>query len=376
MTNQELVIEIFGIVQGVYLRGRIEHLANMMGLNGFVENMPDGGVKIIAQGSKNKLEELLLWCQKAPFPSKLTGMRYEWKEIEKEYSKFKVKKELSFLKDHAKSFFNLGKEVIKMQSGKSKLNVPLHVAIIPDGNRRWAREKGWQAWVGHRKAVEYQRIRNLFHSCKDIGVKYLTFWAFSTENWKRPDEEIEQIFTLIRRGSKDLRDDFIKEQIRFRHMGRRDRIPQDVLQILESLEEDTKHFTELNFQLCLDYNGRDEIIRAFEKMLKSAIKHVDEKTISEFLDSSGIPDPDLVIRTAGERRTSGIMAYQAAYAELYFTNLYFPDFDEQEFHRAILDYSARTRRFGGTSDADLQNVANQQLVDPEEDIQENKSFAY
>jgi len=360
--NKELKITISGRVQGVYFRQRISGFAESLGITGVVENKKDGSVVITAQGRETALEELLHWVQKDPFPVKVTGMSYAWQEVKKKYDGFKVKKKLDFIADHARGFLNLGKEVIH----EKPINVPRHVIIIPDGNRRWAREKGWHPWVGHRRAVEFDRLMGLFNESKDIGVKYLTFWAFSTENWNRDEKEIDEIFSLIRKGAKKITDSMIKEGIKFTHLGRRDRLPKDVLKIMDELAEITKDHDKLFFQLCLDYNGRDDIVRAFEKMKADDVQDVNEAVVSEYLDSTGIPDPDLIIRTSGERRTSGIMAYQAAYAELYFTNVYFPDFDADQFKRAILDYSQRTRRFGGTvKKEDIKKISGKVLKDPD-----------
>lgn len=370
MTKQ-LTIKIFGIVQGVTLRTRISVFAKMLGLKGYISNLDDGSVEILAQGRETALEELLIWCQKTPFPAKLTGMSYEWSDqIAHSYKDFNLKLETSFIKDKAESLLKLSKEVLHYK--QQKISAPQHVVIIPDGNRRWAKERGWFAWVGHRKAVEYERVRNLFNECKEIGVKYLTFWAFSTENWKRDQKEVEEIFNVMRKSVKSFKNEFIKEQIRFRHMGRRDRLPQDIIAIVDDLEQTTKDYDKLHFQLCLDYNGRDDIVRAIQKMVKeNDINSITEELVSKYLDSNGIPDPDLIIRTSGERRTSGIMAYQAAYAELYFTNVYFPDFDADQFRRAILDYSARIRRFGGSMKEQLA----QELVDPDEKTSHTRNLA-
>ena len=360
---EQLVIEITGIVQGVHLRGRISKMANSLYLKGYVKNHKDGSIEILAQGKRASLEELLSYCQKPPFLVRVTGMSYEWSQPEKEYKKFKVEKEQPVWKDQARSFVNLGKEVLSNE----KLNVPKHVVIIPDGNRRWAREKGWRAYIGHRRAAKMERVLELFNKSKELGVEYLTLWAFSTENWKREDREVEEIFNLVRTLGKDLRQLLIDEEIRFRSMGRRDRLPEDVLAILDDLTELTKDHDKLNFQLCLDYNGRDDLVRAVRGIIDAGVEEINEEVISEYLDSNGIPDPDLVIRTSGERRTSGIMAYQAAYAELYFTNVYFPDFDAEHFKLAVYDYAARNRRFGGTLASDLKTDP-EKLIDPDANL--------
>ncbi|MFQ5493562.1 MAG: polyprenyl diphosphate synthase [Candidatus Dojkabacteria bacterium] len=351
MHDKELKIEIFGLVQGVNLRRNLSKVANLIGLKGYVENKSDGSVLVVAQGPESKLDELLSWVQKAPFPVRVTGMSYEWRKIEKKYKKFKVEKKDSFVKDEARSLLNLSKELVRM---RSEQRIPRHVVIIPDGNRRWARERGLHPWMGHKQSTEFSRLKAYFDECREMGVEYLTFWALSTENLtSRDPKEVKMLFKMLKESFKKYKIEFVKEEVRFRHFGRKDRLPEDVLKVIADLEDATKHFDGLNAQLCLDYGGRDDIVRAFNKMLEDGVKHADEKLVSDYLDGSDIPDPDLIIRTSGEHRTSGIMAFQATYAELYFTNVYFPDFGAEQFKRAILDFAGRVRRFGGTAKEDL-----------------------
>lgn len=361
--KKELYISVVGRVQGVNFRRRVSKLAEQLRLTGFVRNLDDGSVEIIAQGEEQALDELLSWCQKGYFPAKVEGMHFEWKAINKQFKNFKIKKDDSFLVDEAKSLVNLGKDLLNVN--KEEINLPKHVVIIPDGNRRWAREKGWKPWVGHYKAVEGERVAETIYECKELGIKYLTFWALSTENIVTRDKvEIEAIFQIVRKMFEPLKSLMIKEKVRAKHIGRKDRLPKDVLEMLNDLEESTKEFNDLNFQLCLDYGGADEIQRAIKKMVDAGEKDFSDEIIRNYLDTKGLPDPDLIIRTAGEKRTSGFMPYQSSYAELYFTNVYFPDFDREQFRRAILDYSARTRRFGGTDKKDIKHVIAKKLVDP------------
>ena len=162
-------------------------------------------------------------------------------------------------------------------------------------------------------------------------------------------------------------EEFEKEEIRFRHLGRKDRLSEDIVEGLETLEEKTKNLSKLNFQLCMDYGGRNEIVRAVNGMIKDGVQEVSEELFSKYLDTTNLPDPDFVIRTSGEKRTSGIMPYQAAYAELYFTDVPFPEFGAEEFKRALLEYSGRVRRFGGTAGRDLKNINEDALVDPDKE---------
>jgi len=232
-----------------------------------------------------------------------------------------------------------------MNQTKEK-SIPIHVALIPDGNRRWAKSKGLKASYGHIKGGDYEHLKNLILESKRLGVKYLSMWAFSTENWSRPEAEREVIFKLILGLIRKLREDVLKHKIRLRFIGRRDRLPKVVISELLDLEKETKNSKDFNIVLCLDYGGRDEILRAINKVIKSRIKKIDEKKFSKFLDTSEIPDVDLIIRTAGEKRASGFMPFQAVYSEFYFSKLYFPDFDKRELGRAVKDFEKRKRNFG------------------------------
>jgi len=364
-TMNQIKITLYGRVQGVNLRRRIVTIAKELGLKGYIRKLSDGGLNILAQGEEACLQEFLSWCQKGSFPSRVTGMSFEWQNASKNYPNFKIIKEKSLLADEADSIYNLSKEILTREILKLDLEkqIPKHVVIIPDGNRRWAREQGWLPWVGHRKAIQFERLNELFTECKDLGVKYLSFWAFSTENWSRDKREVKEIFNLIRNVYKLWLKKFQEESIRFRHIGRRDRLPEDIVKILDEFSELTKNNNKLNFQLCLDYNGRDDIVRAINKIIAAKVQNVDELSFKDYLDTHDIPEPDFIIRTSGEIRTSGIMAYESAYAELYFTNVYFPDFDGFQFKRAILEFAARKRNFGGTNKAI--HRPNLQLSDPD-----------
>jgi undecaprenyl diphosphate synthase len=361
---KELHIILRGRVQGVSMRKNLSVHAKVLGLQGYVENLPDGTVSVVAQGEESTLQELLNWAQTGEFPAKVKGMTYEWVEPGKKYEEFSIRKNDNFIKDQANSFSNLGKEII---GAKKEGRVPQHVVIIADGNRRWARSKGWKPWVGHRRGGDYNRIKGLFEECRDIGIKYASIWVWSTENWDRSEEEREEIFNIFRKWADKALKDFNKEGIRFRHIGRKDRLPGDIVEKLTELEEKTKTNSKLNAQMCMDYGGRDEIVRAVNSIISSGIQEVTEDKFSRFLDTADIPDPDLVIRTSGENRTSGIMPWQATYAELYFTQVPFPEFGAEELRRAVVEYSHRTRRFGGSVKEDLKNVDESKLVEPDEE---------
>ena len=341
---EELEVELKGRVQGVNFRWMTKRFADKLGLKGYVMNKEDGSVFLTVQGKREDINKIILWVQKNPGFSKVWGLSYNWKKPTIDYNEFTIVKDKSFVVDKAKSMVNLG----RFFAGKYIEKIPIHVAIIPDGNRRWAKEKGLFSSLGHYKAGNYDNLELLFKEAKDMGVMYMSLWGFSTENWKRDKKEISAIFNLILKGVDKFRRDGEKNKIRFRHIGRKDRIPERLRIELAKLEKETAKYDKFNVQLCLDYGGRDEIIRAVNKMIRSGVKKIDEKIFADYLDTKGIPDPDLVIRTSREYRTSGLMPYQARYAELYFSNVYFPDFDAKELRKAINEYSKRQRRFGGS----------------------------
>ncbi|MEI6731653.1 MAG: polyprenyl diphosphate synthase [archaeon] len=338
---EEIEIELSGRVQGVNFRSAIKDFADKNEIKGYVLNKDDGSVYIIGQGERMQLEKFLYWIESDPGFVKVEEMTHVWKKIRTEHKQFDIVRKGSYVVDKAKGVINLAKGLVK-----NDLTVPVHVAIIPDGNRRWAKEKGLIATQGHYKAGSKENILSLFGEAQRLGVKYLSIWGFSTENWKRDKKEVDAIFSLVLGVVKELETEAKEKKIRFRHIGRKDRLPRDLLNALNDLEEKTKDFSDFNVQLCLDYGGRDEIVRAVNQMLKNGVDKVDEESIKDYLDSKGIPDPDLIIRTSGEKRTSGLMPYQSVYSELYFTDLHFPDFTPKELRKAVEYYSQRQRSFG------------------------------
>lgn len=226
--------------------------------------------------------------------------------------------------------------------------VPDHIAFVLDGNRRWARSRGLQPWKGH--AEGYKAIINLARSSRNLGVHTFTVWAFSTENWERPEVEINEIFSLLRKAIKEMRKELVKEKVRFIHLGRKDRFPRDVAEGIAELEEATRKYTGHVFNLALDSGGRDDIVRAVQKIVEDKVSSdkIDQELIASYLDTHDqlYPYVDLFIRTSGEQRTSGFMLWQAEYAEFYFEDCHLPDFTPEKLKTAILDYSRRRRRFG------------------------------
>ncbi len=219
----------------------------------------------------------------------------------------------------------------------------MHVAIIPDGNRRWAKKRAWHPWQGHEKAVEnFQTITDWCQADPRIGV--LTVWCFSTENWKRDPQEVSKLMTLLESYIEQERPTLQKKGIRLLHSGRKDRIPSSFAKLIEKVCAETTHFTDFTLHLAVDYGGKDEVLRAFEKM--NSAPPTDED-LRRHLDHPELPDLDLIIRTSGEQRTSNFFLWQAAYAEWVFLDTLFPDFTTDDLKEAVDGFAKRSRRFGG-----------------------------
>lgn len=229
-------------------------------------------------------------------------------------------------------------------------NVPTHVAIIMDGNGRWAREKGHERVFGHLHGVE--AVRAALKGATELGVKYLTLYAFSTENWNRPKEEVDALMDLLVQTIVREVQDLDKNNVRLRAIGAIDALPDSCRDELKSAIESTAKNTGINLILALSYSARWEIIEAVKSIVSSGIKpeEVNEKMISDHLSTKDIPDPELVIRTSGEQRVSNFLLWQIAYAELYFMKKYWPDFREGDFQEAIKEFQKRQRRFGKTAE--------------------------
>ena len=223
----------------------------------------------------------------------------------------------------------------------SKDNFPKHVAIIPDGNRRWAKKKGRPAIEGHRYVAQTV-LPNLISELAKYNVKYFTFWALSTENLVgRSKDEVDNLFNLIRFFLRNKVKEFEKKEIKFKTIGDLTQLPKDLQEEIIKVTHDTINNKKMTVIFGLNYGGRDEIIRAIKKG-----KNLTKENFGNYLDTAGIPDPDLIIRTGGEKRLSGFMLWQSEYSELYFSDLYFPDFTAKELEKSIINYSERQRRFG------------------------------
>jgi len=232
-----------------------------------------------------------------------------------------------------------------------ELKIPRHVAVIMDGNGRWARQRSLPRIEGHRAGV--QAVREAVRVCRELGIRYLTLYAFSVENWKRPEAEITALMRLLRHYLTSQIDEMRKNSVRLSVIGDTERLPAAVRKALQRAVRDTAAASELCLTLALSYGGRDEIVRAARRAADDVSRgrldprDVSEETFAGYLDTRGIPDPDLLIRTSGEQRVSNFLLWQIAYAELYVTPVLWPDFARDDFLRAIEEYSHRERRFGG-----------------------------
>ncbi|TSC84850.1 MAG: undecaprenyl pyrophosphate synthase [Parcubacteria group bacterium Gr01-1014_13] len=223
---------------------------------------------------------------------------------------------------------------------------PNHIAIILDGNRRWAKERGLPTFFGHKKGMENAKKVVLY--AQKAGVKVITMYAFSTENWSRSEKEINYLMKLFENYLDKYIDDYHKRGIKFRHIGSLKELPASLQKKLKSAIELTKNNQGIVANLALNYGGRDEIKRAVQKLVDDGVeaKDITLDLIGNNLDTAGLPDPDFIIRTSGEQRTSGFLIWQGAYSELYFPKVHWPDFNEKEFDKAIAEFNKRQRRFG------------------------------
>ncbi len=225
-------------------------------------------------------------------------------------------------------------------------NLPRHIAVIMDGNGRWAMRRGMPRVAGHKKGAETVRV--ITEQCGRLGIEALTLYAFSDENWGRPGREVSFLMGLLENFLRSELDTMMSSRIRFRAIGRIERLPASAREWIRRAMDETAGNTGMALNLALSYGGRSEILEAVRRMLSDGVtpERVDEETFSSYLDTAGLPDPDLIIRTSGEKRISNFLLWQAAYAELYFTETLWPDFEEKDLLLAILDYQRRQRRFG------------------------------
>lgn len=234
---------------------------------------------------------------------------------------------------------------------ENELKVPNHVAIILDGNGRWAKAKGMPRNYGHVQGAK--TVETICEEAYRMGIQYLTVYAFSTENWNRPQDEVDALMKLLRNYMKTCLKTAEKNRMCVRVLGEKSRLDEDIRTRIEELEEATKNNDGLHFQIAINYGGRDELVRAVRKVAEKVAAgelgsaEIDEACLNGFLDTAGIPDPDLLIRTCNEQRISNFLLWQLAYTEFYFTPVPWPDFTKEELIKAVEAYNHRDRRYGG-----------------------------
>lgn len=230
--------------------------------------------------------------------------------------------------------------------------VPVHIAIVMDGNGRWAKQRGLPRSEGHRAGVE--TVKRVIPALLNLGVKYCTLFAFSTENWLRPAEEVRFLMELLVDYARSTREDLIKNHVKVVPVGKVEQLPSQTYSALSALARDTSGGDALTLALAVNYGGRAEILEAAKRLAREAIQNGDTRVIDElsedrfreYLFTAGLPDPDLIIRTSGEKRLSNFLLWQAAYAEFVFLDVLWPDFDARDLYKAVIEYSSRDRRFG------------------------------
>jgi undecaprenyl diphosphate synthase len=234
-----------------------------------------------------------------------------------------------------------------MAEDRKLARVPRHVAIIMDGNGRWAKARGLTRLAGHRAGTE--NLRPVLEASAEFGIEYLTIWAFSTENWRRPEAEVMGLLRILERMIRRELQELHKEGVQLRHLGRLDRLPKRLQRQVRDAIELTRNNDRLVLNVAFDYGGRAEIVQAVQQIIRDgvSVEEVDEALLSHYMYTAGQPDPDLIIRTSGELRTSGFMMWQSAYAEYYITPTFWPDFGREELYQALVAYSQRDRRYGG-----------------------------
>jgi undecaprenyl diphosphate synthase len=231
----------------------------------------------------------------------------------------------------------------------SRPRIPTHVAIIMDGNGRWAISRGLPRLAGHRAGTE--NLRRIITACVEFGIKYLTIYAFSTENWGRPREEVDGLMRILEDVIDKELSELNKEGVQLRHIGRLERLNPNIQEKVLDAIELTKNNNRLIVNVAFNYGGRDEIVCAIQRIIQDGVKpeQVNSDLVSQYLFTAGVPDPDLIIRTSGELRVSNFMIWQGAYSEWYVTSVYWPDFNKEELQKALDTFSQRDRRYGGIS---------------------------
>lgn len=227
---------------------------------------------------------------------------------------------------------------------QGELKIPRHIAFIMDGNGRWAKKRLLPRKAGHREGVV--ALKRMIEECEKAGVEMVTFYAFSTENWKRPQDEIDALFKMVKEFADKHLAEYVKRGYRIMFMGDLTKLPKETVDALRKILSEAKDNTGMIVNIALNYGGRDEILHAVNRILDTGVREVDMQTLSDCMYTGGLPDPDVIVRSSGEKRLSNFMLWQAAYAEFIFIDDYWPDFDAKIFRKILEEYSQRDRRYG------------------------------
>lgn len=237
----------------------------------------------------------------------------------------------------------------KLEKQLEPSKFPRHIAFIIDGNGRWAKKRDKIRSYGHKYGIK--ACKTTIDNCLRLGIKYVSMYGFSTENWNRPQEELDTLFELFSNFIDTELEPMLKKDIKFIVSGDYSKFPKKLVDAVEYAVEKSKNNSKMVLNLCINYGGRPEIVRAVNSIIKEGVKEVDEKTISNYLYTAEIPDPDFIVRTSGEQRLSNFMLWQMSYAELYFPKTFWPDFNTKELYKALINYSKRNRRFGAIKES-------------------------
>jgi undecaprenyl diphosphate synthase len=339
------LLVVKGRVQGVTYRKFVKELADTYGYFGYVQNQSDGSVFVLITNPDKYFEKFVERISIGSKFSIVNSIKISSDTtIQETFSNFSIIKSNNIILDQANSMKNLIKTILQKPEINDK---PIHhIAIIPDGNRRWAKAKGLPVVIGHKVSSDFAHILDFLEVGKKYNIDFVTIWAFSTENWKRPIEEVDYLMKLLIDRVVEGKEILMEKNIVFKWLGNPDKLSDEILKDIKMLEDSTKNNTGMTIQLALNYGGRDEIISAVNRTLDLGIKKVTDEEFDKILNVNNIPNPDIIVRTGGENRLSGFMLFNCGYSELFFTKTLFPDFGTLELESIIKEYYNRKRNFG------------------------------
>lgn len=325
-------ITIKGKVQGVYFRKNTKKKADELKITGYVRNEKDGAVFVHAEGTQSKLLNFIKWCSIGEGKAEVEEIKCSWIKPTGVYSSFEVINPIE-------SAVNILSNIILTSTHQIPKDtiIPKHLAIIPLGTRRWARNRNIDVLKGY--TVAAQAINDLLECLPSANIKYLTILALSQDIWKLPTKEIEAVLNDLDIWIKELKPTLQKNQIRFSTIGRTNRLPKSIRQNIETLEKHTKNNKKLIFTFGIDYSGRDEILRTYNKAIQKDLPSMDDKSFVQFCDTANIPDPDILVVTGGRRSVNDFLLWQINRTHIHFTSKDFPDFTCDDLKEIVIEYS-------------------------------------